>query len=225
MGGLATTPSFGDLAGTTLATTGVVARRGGRKLATKHGGLMFTHAGVSGPVILEVSLELARVSEQPEEVRGTELLVDLCPEMSREAMMGWLAEAAQKGPRRILQNVGLSGALSSRLLGALATAAGIDPTRRVGQMSRKEFATLTETLKGLRLVVEAMPDVREGMITVGGVAAEGLEPKTLESRSVAGLSFAGELLGLAGPCGGFNLLVAFATGTAAGRGRSARTGG
>ena len=86
----------------------------------------------------------------------------------------------------------------------------------MGQVSRAELTALATLVKALILTVKDPLDPNEAMVTLGGVLTDKLDPRTMESRTVPGLCFAGELLAPAGPCGGYNLLMAFATGHAAG---------
>jgi len=145
-----------------------------------------------------------------------QLTADLSPDITRERLVDEFLAAAKSRPKRSLEKAGLCAALPARLTAELAALAGIPPARRIGQISRREFIALAGKIKSLAMTVVAPPDVNDAMVTLGGVAAKGLDPHTMESRTVPGLHFAGELLAPAGPCGGYNLLMAFATGSAAG---------
>ena len=213
---LVTAPSFPNLAGVSVADASVTLRRDGRKLATRRGGLLFTHHGVSGPAVLDLSLELARASASPQDFPGAQLVADLLPDMTREQIVSEFLAISKARPKRSLENAGLSPMLSTRLVAELARRAAIDPARRMGHVSRGELVTLAASVKALTMTIKEPLDPHEAMVTVGGVLTEGLDPYTMESRMVPGLCFAGELLAPAGPCGGYNLLMAFATGQAAG---------
>ena len=221
LGALVTEPHFPPLAGVSVADALLTLRREGRKLATRRGALLFTHHGVSGPAALDLSLELARATPSPRDVPGTQLVADLCPDTTGERITEALLAAARASPKRRLANAAAIPALSVRLATELARRAGIDPARPLGQISRREFGSLAGIIKALTLVIRKPPDPRGAMVTVGGVDTRRLDPYTMESRISPGLHFAGELLSPAGPCGGYNLLMAFATGEAAGRGRGA----
>ena len=182
--------------------------------------MLFTHEGVSGPGVLDVSLELARATATAEDFCGVELVVDMWPGKTREEMVERFLEIAREKPKRGVEYISVSTALSSRLVAELGRGVGIEAARRMAQISRGEFRALAEKIKALTMIIKERLGLEEAIVTVGGVATEGLEPRTLESRKVAGLSFAGEILAPAGPCGGYNLLMAFATGQAAGRARS-----
>ncbi len=243
LGALATDPCFPELAGISVEDAEIALLAGGKKAAARtRGALLLTHAGISGPAALDMSLEMARLAEgrrQKEEGRNEEgpaagdpvssfcllpsalppssLLLDLAPALSREELVAGMVARARAETKRTLENAGLSGLpVPARLSAELARRSGLDPGRRMGSLSERDFGNLAGAAKALALAVTAPPKAREAMVTVGGVSTKNLDPRTLESRFVPGLRFAGELLSPAGPCGGYNLLMAFATGTAAG---------
>ena len=216
LGALVTEPSFPSMAGVSVADVSITLRRDGRKLTTRRGALLFTHHGVSGPLALDLSLDLARASSSPKEVPGAQLVVDLSPEMTREYIIEEFLATSRARPKRRLGNAGLIATFSGRLLAELARRAGIDPAGHVGQISRREFAALAGNVKALTMTISKPLDAHKAMVTVGGVVTKRLDPYTMESRISPGLCFAGEVLAPAGPCGGYNLLMAFATGHAAG---------
>lgn len=216
LGALITDPSFPSLAGISVADASMTLRRDGRRLATKRGALLFTHHGVSGPSTLDLSLELARTSSSPENIPGTQLVADLCPDMTREHIIKEFLGISRARPKSRLDKTGFSPTLSTRLLVELARRAEIDPAKRLGQISRREFTALAGNIKALSMIISKPLDPRAAMVTLGGVVTKKIDPYTMESRISPGLCFAGEVLAPAGPCGGYNLLMAFATGYAAG---------
>ena len=216
LGALVTDPSFPSMAGVSVADASMTLRRDGRKLATRRGSLLFTHHGVSGPPVLDLSLELARASSSPEEFPGTQLMTDLSPDMTREHIIEEFLAISRASPKRCLENAGLIATLSAQLVAELARRAGINPAQRLGQISRREFGALAGNVKALAMIIREPLDPNGAMVTLGGVVTKRLDPYTMESRISPGLCFAGEVLAPAGPCGGYNLLMAFATGYAAG---------
>ena len=134
LGALVTEPSFPSIAGVSVSDASMTLRRDGRKLVTKRGPLLFTHQGVSGPAVLDLSLELARASTSPEEVPGTQLVVDLSPDMSRDHIIKEFLATSRARPKRRLENTRLFATLSARLVAELARRAGIDAARRRGQI-------------------------------------------------------------------------------------------
>ena len=213
LGAMATSPAFPDLAGLSVRDARLELRERKKALAEARGPLLFTHEGVSGPAALNLSLEMIRLGLGP----GAAASADLAPGLTRDELVTALVARARAETKRTLENSGLEGLpLPARLGVELARRAGLDPRRRMGSLSERDFSRLAAAVKGLALTVEALPGPEVAMVTVGGVATKDLGPRTMESRLVPGLRFAGELLAPAGPCGGYNLLLAFATGTAAG---------
>ncbi|KKK48757.1 hypothetical protein LCGC14_3141920, partial [marine sediment metagenome] len=111
-----TDPSFPSLAGISVADASITLRREGRRLAGKRGALLFTHHGISGPAALDLSLELARASSSAEEVPGTQLVVDLSPDMSRDHIIKEFLATSRARPKRRLENTRLFATLSARLV-------------------------------------------------------------------------------------------------------------
>jgi hypothetical protein len=215
---LVTDPHFPQLAGVSVADATMTLRREGRKLAARRGGLLFTHHGISGPPALDLSLELARACESPEGIVGSQIVADLLPETTREQTVQEFLAYAKAHPKRFLANARLGNAPSSPLMTALARRISLNPDQPVAQFARRDFAALAGEIKSLTLTIRQPLDPNAAMITVGGVRTKEIDPRTMESRIVPGLFIAGELLAPAGPCGGYNLRMAFATGQAAGQG-------
>ena len=214
LGPLATKPCFPTLAGVSVPDAAGSLRFAGGRRAGARGALLFTHRGLSGPVVLRLSLSLARSGAEGQ----VPLVLDLAPALAREELVAELVARARAETKRTLENSGLEGLPFPARLGVeLARRSGLDPRRRMGSLSERDFARLAAAAKALALVVTEPPGLEEAMVTVGGVSTQELDPRTMESRIVPGLRFAGELLAPAGPCGGYNLLEAFATGMAAGR--------
>lgn len=211
LGELATRPCFPELAGSSVPLAAVGLAAGGKRVLGR-GPLLFTHAGISGPAAFDASLELARAALGA----GQPLRLDLAPGLSCPALTARLVERARSETKRKLETAGLGELLTVRMLARLAELAGLEASRRMGSFCERDFSRLAAAIKALPLKMTAGPDARRAMVTVGGVSAKGLDPRTMESRLVPGLHFAGEVLTPAGPCGGYNLLMAFATGTAAG---------
>ncbi len=241
---LTTSPAFPELAGLSVADAELSLGSGGKRPAARtRGPLLFTHTGFSGPAALNMSLEVARTNaafgirpsafgtadvpkaESPKPKAGQSpdpggevlVLVDFSPALSREELVAGMVARARSETKRTLENSGLEGLpVPARLAAELARRAGLDPRRRMGSLSERDFAGLAGAAKALAFTLTEPLRSREAMVTVGGVVMKALDPRTMESRLVPGLRFAGEVLAPAGPCGGYNLLQAFATGAAAG---------
>jgi predicted Rossmann fold flavoprotein len=212
LGGLLTEPCFPKLAGISLERTELSFPTGKKRRCARGGALLFTHDGLSGPAAFDIGLELARIGSGEE----AQLRLDLVPMLSPEELTAALIARARSETKRSIGTAGLGELLPVRLLSHLAELAGIKPERRMGSISHKEHLKLAAVIKGVALRVVSPCSARGAMVTVGGVDPGEVDPRSMESRLVAGLFFAGEILAPAGRCGGYNLLMAFATGTMAG---------
>lgn len=189
----------------------------------REGELLFTHRGLSGPAILDISGAVAaRLATGGEPVP---IRVELRPEVPAVAWTAkittWRAEAG----RKLLRTV-LDAEFPASLAGALAAAA-CDGNREVPvcQLSRQQQEKLLDLLTAAPLTVTGTEGYAKAMVTRGGVSLKEIDPESLGSRRVAGLFLAGEVVDLDGPCGGFNLQWAFASGWLAGRSAAASGGG
>jgi hypothetical protein len=175
--------------------------------------LLFTHFGVSGPVIIRISGQVvdALLSGAP-----VALSIDLKPDLTeRDLDAHLLAEVAAHGRRRVLT---LTRALLPGKMGDLcADLTGIDPSKPAHQVTAEERKRLVTWVKGFRLEVTGHRGFREAIVTAGGVDLREVDPRTMASRLVEGLYFAGEVLDIDGASGGYNLQAAFSTGWLAGR--------
>ena len=182
-----------------------------RPLAVERAEILFTHFGISGPAILDLSNAYVRAG-----LERARLRLDFFPDVSREELDQRLCARLKQQPTRRVSGA-LSGLLPARLLEHLERtlgASGAVPASRLPKAARLQLLT---QVKGLELTVVGTRGMEFGEVTAGGVEWEGLDPATLESHFAAGLFFAGEILDLAGRCGGFNLQAAFSTGYLAGR--------
>jgi predicted Rossmann fold flavoprotein len=204
---------FASLAGVSLPVT-VTARADGRQ-ATASGGFLFTHHGYSGPSVLDVSHVLTRAAGGE---RGGARLEVRWSAMDED---GWTAALRAEGTRTVGGVVRRE--LPERLADALLGAAGVAPGTSLAQLRREERARLIETLTRGELPWTGDEGYRKAEVTGGGVSLAEVDPRTMESRRVAGLYICGEALDAFGPIGGYNFLWAWVTGRAAGRG-AARQG-
>jgi predicted flavoprotein YhiN len=187
----------------------------GRALAIERGAVLFAHFGLSGPAILDLSNAYARSAAGP-----ARLVLDFFPTLPAVELDGRLEGLLRSAPRRRVSAVLaalLPGRLSDHFCGALGWTEL--PAARISNSARRRLA---RALKETALTVTDARDIRSAEITVGGVAWAEAHPATLESKLVRGLFLAGEVLDLAGRCGGFNLQAAFSTGFLAGRSAARR---
>ena len=173
------------------------------------GEMLFTHFGVSGPLVLSAS---ALVAEEPE---GTVLSIDLKPGLSFEQLDARLLRDLAANAKKTFSGA-LYGLLPQKLLGVVLETAGIDGAAQAGNCTKAQRRALSETLKGLKLHVKGTRPIAEAIVTRGGVSTREVNPSTMESKKVANLYFAGELLDTDAFIGGFNLQIAWSTGALAG---------
>jgi len=206
-----------ELSGITLDDAEVTARVIGAdaklaklERATSRGGLLWTHFGCSGPTAMNVS----RCFSDLQSHSPASMVVDLLPDLSREACEQWLLDAAKESNRTIT-NV-LSQRIPKRLASALVAIAGSTNDVHTSELSKKIRNSLVERLKALSVPIHGTRGYPKAEVTAGGVALGEVNFQDMQSRKTPGLFFAGEILDLDGPIGGFNFQAAWSTGHTAG---------
>jgi predicted Rossmann fold flavoprotein len=176
-------------------------------LARRRGSMLFTHFGVSGPAPMDVS---RAVTAHP---RPRDLLLrcDFAPQVNLEELDAALHRACQEAGKRHVVNV-LPEAIADRLAHAILLHAKLDPARRAAELSKPDRRRLAQSIKALDLPLAGTRGFTKAEVTAGGVALEEIDSKTMQSKLVPGLYFAGEILDLDGPIGGYNFQSAFSTG-------------
>ena len=182
----------------------------GKILFTDFGEMLFTHFGVSGPLVLSASAHMRQMTPG----RYT-LYVDLKPALTPEQMDARLLRDLQENRNRDFRR-SLDALLPRSLIPAVVALSDIPPERKCHSITREERQRLAALLKALPVPVDGFRPVEEAIVTSGGVSVKELQAKTMESRLVHGLYFAGEVLDVDAYTGGFNLQIAFSTGRAAG---------
>ena len=173
------------------------------------GEMLFTHFGVSGPLVLSASAHMDR------DPCTYTLHIDLKPALSHQKLDERILRDFSDALNRDFSNA-LSGLLPKKLIGPVVTLSGIPPQTKVHQITREQRGRLVELLKDLCLHVRALRPIEEAVVTRGGVELKQVNPSTMESKLLPGLYFAGEVLDLDAYTGGFNLQIAFSTGFLAG---------
>ena len=173
--------------------------------------MLFTHFGVSGPMILSASSHMRDIT--PGRYVCT---VDLKPALSEEKLGDRLIRDFAASPTKGLPTV-LRGLLPKSLVPVITEMSGIDPSKNVNGITREERRELVYLLKNLTFTVSRERPIEEAIVTSGGVKVNEIDPKTMQSKKCKGLYFAGEVIDVDAYTGGFNLQIAFATGAAAGR--------
>ena len=184
---------------------------GKKKLYQGFGEMLFTHYGVSGPLVLSASSFLGKRKGEEELL----LTVDLKPALSEEQLDKRILRDFEENLNRQFKNA-LNGLYPSKLISVMIERSGIDPEKKVHEITRQERRRLSELTKAFTLHVREKRGFDEAVITQGGVSVKEINPSTMESRLVRGLYFAGEVLDLDGLTGGFNLQIAWSTGYLAG---------
>jgi predicted Rossmann fold flavoprotein len=201
------------LAGVSLPDAAVRVERRGEPKEPTCGGVLFTHRGVSGPAVLDISGRVGQLLAQ--DGQPVTLRLRLTGEGDAAAwsrrFQQWRSGSGARQVRSLL-----AAEVPAALAEVLCELAGAGAAQQASQLSAPQSRSLAELLTALPLTVSATEGFARAMATRGGVALKEVDPRTLASRLVGGLSFAGELLDLDGPCGGFNLTWAFASGTLAG---------
>lgn len=177
------------------------------------GEMMFTHFGVSGPLILSASAYAAEILKKSK----LSLVIDLKPGLDDEKLDARLLRDFEKNKNKELKN-SLGELLISALIEETIRQSGVDPFKKVNAITKQERESLVRAIKNLTFTVTKTRGFSEAIITRGGVSIKEINPKTMESKKVSNLYFAGEVLDVDALTGGFNLQIAWSTGYSAGTG-------
>lgn len=187
----------------------------GKKLYTDFGEMIFTADGVSGPVVLSASAHICRQIRDG----GIRLSIDLKPALERETLDKRLLRDFEQNINRDFAN-SLSALLPSKIIPVIIERCKISPDKKVNSITREERCALVETMKNFTFEICGAGSIDDAIITSGGIDVREIDPKTMQSKLVSGLYFAGEIIDVDAYTGGFNLQIAWATGFAAGMAQS-----
>ena len=190
----------------------VVDKQRGKEIFRDFGEMLFTHYGLTGPLVLSASAHLT-----PMEAGRYEVLIDLKPALDEKTLDTRLLSDFEKYKNKDFLNA-LGDLLPQKLIEPLVARSAIDPHKKVNAVTKEERKALLALLKGLSVTVKGFRSIDEAIVTKGGVALNEIDPKTMASKLVQGLYFAGEVLDLDAYTGGFNLQIAFSTAVLAGEG-------
>lgn len=200
-----------ELQGLSLRNIEAVIWDGNKEVFREFGELLFTHFGVSGPVILSASSFVTGIIKQ----KPLTLSIDLKPALDVERLDARIRRDFEESPNKRFKN-SLGGLYPAKLIPVMVRRSGIDPEKKVHEITKAERLRLVGETKEFVLTLTGLRGYEEAIVTQGGVAVREINPSTMESKLVRGLYFAGEVLDVDGVTGGFNLQIAWSTGWAAG---------
>ena len=200
-----------QLQGLSLKNVSVTICRGKKKLYEEFGEMLFTHFGVSGPLILSASSIISDALEKG----SLSMEIDLKPALTEEQLDHRIQRDFQNNLNKAFKNA-ITGLLPAKLLPVIIELSGIDGDRKVNSITKEERMTLIRLLKAFPCTLIGKRGWNEAIITRGGISVKEVNPSTMESKLVKGLYFAGEILDVDALTGGYNLQIAWSTGYLAG---------
>ena len=201
---------FKDLQGLALKKVTLSVKKGNKTLYEDFGEMLFTHFGVSGPIVLSASSLINR-----ESIADLSITLDLKPALDAQTLDKRILRDFEKYKNKQIVNA-LNELLPIKLIPAVLSFAGIDGRKNVNVITKEERLNLLKILKAFPVKVRSLRGFEESIITSGGIELSEINPKTMESKKWKGLYFCGEVLDIDAFTGGFNMQIAFATGYAAG---------
>ena len=179
------------------------------------GEMIFTHFGVSGPVILSGSAHLLRYKKEDIRQGNIKLIIDLKPALDVQKLDDRILRDFSLEKNKIFKN-SLDNLLPKKMISTVIELSGIDQNKKVNEITREERVRLVQLLKNFEITLHDFIPIEETIITAGGISIKEINPKTMESKLIKGLYFAGEIIDVDAYTGGFNLQIAYSTGYTAG---------
>ena len=179
------------------------------------GEMIFTHFGVSGPVILSGSAHLLRYKKEDIRQGNIKLIIDLKPALDVQKLDDRILRDFSLEKNKIFKN-SLDNLLPQKMISTVIELSGIDQNKKVNEITREERVRLVQLLKNFEITLHDFRPIEEAIITAGGISIKEINPKTMESKLIKGLYFAGEIIDVDAYTGGFNLQIAYSTGYTAG---------
>jgi predicted Rossmann fold flavoprotein len=201
-----------ELMGLSLKNVGIkIKSADGRVVYEDFGEMMFTHFGVTGPMILSASAHIREF-----DISSLTLSIDLKPALDEKTLDARLLSDFGQNSNKNLSN-SLGALLPSKLIAPFIKVTGISEDRKINTITKDERKIILNTLKSFKISLSKFRPIEEAIITSGGILTTEISPKTMESKIVDGLYFAGEIIDVDAYTGGFNLQIAFSTGYLAGK--------
>ena len=207
----------GKLQGLSLRNVGIKLKHNDKLIYEDFGEMLFTHYGVSGPVILSASANLIRYKNVEELFKNNsiKLQIDLKPALTEEKLDSRILRDFEEVKNKEFKN-SLDKLLPQKLISVVIEKTKVNPYKRVNEITKEERTTIVKVLKCFEIIINGVRPIEEAIITSGGISTKEINPKTMESKIVKGLYFAGEIIDVDAYTGGFNLQIAWSTGYTAG---------
>lgn len=188
-----------------------------KKIYEDFGEMLFTHFGVSGPTILSSSAHILRYKNIEEllDSDSIKLYIDLKPALDENVLDQRILRDFEEYKNKNFKN-SLDKLLPQKMIDTVIELSNINPDKKVNEVTKEERQRLVKIIKGLEVTIKALRPVEEAIITAGGISIKEINPKTMESKIINGLYFAGEIIDVDAYTGGFNLQIAYSTGYTAG---------
>jgi predicted Rossmann fold flavoprotein len=189
----------------------------GREIYSDFGEMLFTHYGVSGPLMLSASSHYVHYLDKAKtEGREAKLYIDLKPALTHEQLDKRVLREFDENKNKQFKNV-INTLFPSKLIPIMPKLSDINPDKQVNEITKEERERFVNVIKHLELTITGIRDYNEAIITKGGISTSEISPSTMESKLVKNLYFAGEVIDLDALTGGFNLQIAWSTGYLAGK--------
>ncbi|MFH1462347.1 MAG: NAD(P)/FAD-dependent oxidoreductase [bacterium] len=201
--------------GLSLKNISITVYQGDKKQDSRFGELLFAHFGITGPIVLDISKKVGELLSLRAAEGKVRLALDLKPALDFEKLDKRLQRDFLKFKKKLFKN-SLNDLLPEKLINIIVKLSGIDETKLVNEITKSERHKLARLLKGVEMTPVELLGFNRAIITSGGVSLKEVDAKTMKSQIVDNLYFAGEILNLDGPTGGYNLQVCWSTGYVAG---------
>ena len=196
--------------GLSLKNVSLKVLKSNKELYSDFGEMLFTHEGISGPIVLSASVNIAKM-----DLDDMKVVIDLKPALSEEQLDDRIIRDFDKYKNKEFKN-SLDDLLPQKMIDVIVDLSGINPVKKVNEITKEERKRLVRLLKNLTFDIKELDGFDEAIITAGGISIKEINPKTMESKIVKGLFFAGEVIDVYAYTGGFNLQIAYSTGYTAG---------
>ena len=205
-----------EMQGLSLRNVKVKITENNKVIYEDFGEMLFTHYGISGPIILSASAVLIRHKNIDELLKENKVKIhiDLKPALDEEKLDNRILRDFEELKNKQFKN-SLGLLLPKKMVEPMISIIGIDPEKRINEITKEERKTIVKNLKNLELTINGFRGIEEAIVTKGGISIKEINPKTMESKLIQGLYFAGEIIDLDAFTGGFNLQIAWSTGYAA----------